>query len=223
MGILGKIFLATTGDAKKRTAPEQPLKNMNLLIVSDIFGRTKALDNLADYFDEKKIKTQILDPYNRRYRNFENENQAYSAFHAETGLGNYIDLLKQKLTGKKPEKTVILGFSAGASAIWAVSHHIEAELFKGVCFYSSQIRNYMEIKPKIKIELYFAKAEPAYDVDAVISKLEINNKVTCFKTNFMHGFMNERSANFNEDGFLKYREIIKNSIARHLTGSADVG
>jgi hypothetical protein len=39
----------------------------------------------------------------------------------------------------------------------------------------------------------------------------------------MHGFMNERSKNFNEDGFLKYREIIKTSIARHLTGSVDVG
>jgi dienelactone hydrolase len=188
---------------------------MNLLIVSDIFGRTNALDDLADYFEEKKIQTEILDPYHRRYMHFENENQAYRAFHAEIGLGNYIDLLKQKLTGKKPEKTVILGFSVGASAIWAVSHHIEAEPFKGVCFYSSQIRNYMEIKPKIKIELYFAKAEPAYDVDAIISKLEVNNNVTCFKTKFMHGFMNERSKNFNEDGFLKYREIIKTSIARH--------
>jgi dienelactone hydrolase len=192
---------------------------MNLLIVSDIFGRTKALDDLANYFDKKKIKTQILDPYNRRYKNFENENQAYRAFHAETGLENYIHLLKQKLLSKKPEKTVILGFSVGASAIWAASHHIEAESFKDVCFYSSQIRNYMEIKPKIKIELYFAKAEPAYDVDAVISKLEINNKVTCFKTNFMHGFMNERSKNFNEDGFLKYREIIKNQHCPPFQGT----
>jgi hypothetical protein len=77
----------------------------------------------------------------------------------------------------------------------------------------------MEIKPKIKIELYFAKAEPAYDVDAVISKLEINNKVTCFKTNFMHGFMNERSKNFNEDGFLKYREIIKNQHCPPFQGT----
>ena len=195
---------------------------MNLLIVSDIFGRTKSLDDFADYFEEKKIQTEILDPYHRRYMNFENENQAYRAFHAETGLENYFDLLKHNLLGKKTEKTVILGFSVGASAIWAVSHQIGKKPFKGICFYSSQIRNYLEIKPKIKMELYFAKAEPAYDVDAVISKLEVNNRVACFKTKFMHGFMNERSANFNEDGFLTYREIIKTSIARHLTGSADV-
>jgi dienelactone hydrolase len=200
----------------------QFVKNMNLLIVSDIFGRTNALDDLADYFEEKKIQTEILDPYDRRYMNFKNENQAYSAFHAEIGLGDYINLLKQKLTGKTLEKTVILGFSVGASAIWAVSHNIEEDLFKGICFYSSQIRNYMELRPKMEIELYFAKAEPAYDVDAVVSKLEINNKVTCFKTNFMHGFMNERSKNFNEDGFLTYREIIKTNIARHFTGFADV-
>jgi hypothetical protein len=90
---------------------------MNLLIVSDIFGRTKALDDLANYFDKKKIKTQILDPYNRRYKNFENENQAYRAFHAETGLENYIHLLKQKLLSKKAGKNSDFGLQC-----WRVRH-----------------------------------------------------------------------------------------------------
>ncbi len=65
------------------------IKNINLLIVSDIFGRTQALDNFAKYFAEKKIKTEILDPYNQQYLNFDNENEAYNSFQEEIGLKNY--------------------------------------------------------------------------------------------------------------------------------------
>ena len=190
---------------------------MNLLIVSDIFGRTQALDDFAKYFNEKKIKTEILDPYNQQYIHFENENEAYSSFQAEIGLKNYINLLKNTLTSRKPTETVLLGFSVGASAVWAVSHDIQEKLFKGVCFYSSQIRHYMEIEPKIDIQLYFAESEPTYEIDAVVSKLATKNRVICFKTNFMHGFMNERSTNFNMNGFLKYREIINICIANCFT------
>lgn len=190
---------------------------MNLLIISDIFGRTQALDDFAKYFAVKKIKTEILDPYNQQYLNFDNENEAYNSFQEEIGLKNYINLLKNTLTSRKPTETVLLGFSVGASAIWAVSHDLQGELFKGVCFYSSQIRHYMEIEPKIDIELYFAQSEPTYEIGAVASKLAIKKRVTCFQTNFMHGFMNERSTNFNKEGFIKYRKIINIFMDNSLT------
>ena len=76
------------------------------------------------------------------------------------------------------------------------------------------------MEPKIDIEFCFAKSESTYEVDIVASRLEIKKRVKCFKTNFMNGFMNERSANFNKEGFEEYNEIINTYIGNSFTGPA---
>lgn len=185
---------------------------MNLLIVADIFGRTKPLDALASHIIEKKINVEIVDPYNSQYRNFETEDIAYSAFQKETGLNQYTELLKQKVKNCNTERTVIVGFSVGASALWAASPHLDEKLFKGICFYSSQIGRHLDIKPNIEIELVFATSEPRYKVESVVAHMENLKKVTCTKTQYLHGFMNMLSKNFNEAGYLKHLKKLKKYI-----------
>ena len=192
---------------------------MKLLIITDIFGRTKALDDFANYFDEKPISIEIVDPYNGEYRNFDTEAHAYKSFQKEIGLDNYTNLLRQKVKNVNSKRVVLLGFSVGASAIWAASQHIDIEekLYKGICFYSSQIRNYLDTNPNFEIELYFAESEPSYEVGEVATNLAKKKRVECFSTNYMHGFMNKLSKNFNEKGFYKYQKIIKYCIIKYLT------
>lgn len=197
------------------------IKKMNLLIVADIFGRTQALDILTNYFKDKKIKVEIIDPYRSQYRNFEMEENAYKAFQAEIGLSQYTKLLKEQLNTNNTEKTVILGFSVGASALWAASPYLEGKIYKGICFYSSQIRRFLDIEPNIEIELYFAKSEPSYEVDKVARYYENLKNVKCIKTQYMHGFMNKLSKNFNVAGYYNYIEIIENCITNHSTGLAE--
>jgi len=45
-----------------------------------------------------------------------------------------------------------------------------------------------------------------YDSVEIISK---KSDVKCFKSSYLHGFMNEKSKNYNQLGYNKYLKIIK--------------
>jgi len=196
-------------------------KRMNLFIVADIFGRTKALDTLASYIIGKNINVEIIDPYNNRYRNFKTEDTAYSTFQKEIGLDQYAEFLIQKVKSRNTGNNVILGFSVGASALWVASPQLEVNHFKGIGFYSSQIAQYLDIKTNIDIKLFFAKSEQSYKVETVFTYLKNFKNVKCIQTEYLHGFMNQLSKNFNEIGYYKYLKIINNCITSHSTGLAE--
>lgn len=189
---------------------------MNLLVVTDIFGRTKCLDELVEYLSDRQIQPDILDPYDGHYRAFENEEEAYERFRSDVGLDRYIHQLQEKVARIGSKNSLILGFSVGASALWAAAQFMKSDdRIRGLCFYSSQIRRYLDVVPKIDIELYFANNEPAYDVYEISGAVSRSGRVRCVMTGYGHGFMNEKSRNFNAEGFDTYRKIIKNRIAAH--------
>jgi hypothetical protein len=47
---------------------------MHTIIISDIFGKTKALDEIAASFSNE---VEVLDPYNAQIMNFSDEAEAY--------------------------------------------------------------------------------------------------------------------------------------------------
>ena len=59
---------------------------MRVMLVSDIFGITPALTELANQFEG----SSIVDPYNGKTMDFENEAAAYSYFINTIGLDNYL-------------------------------------------------------------------------------------------------------------------------------------
>ncbi len=107
-------------------------------IVSDIFGRTPALENLCKALGSN---VDIIDPYAGKYMCFKTEQEAYDFFMANVGLEAYCCVLKSKLE-KDSIPLILIGFSVGASAIWQVSESFSNKKIKHVvCFYGSQIRH----------------------------------------------------------------------------------
>ena len=186
---------------------------MELIISSDIFGRTPELEDIASELSSNFTNVILIDPYENKHIDFENENAAYTYFQKNIGLDRYIKILFESVI-----KTVgdlrLLGFSVGASALWAISDKMRfGSNTKAICFYGSQIRNLLKISPKIEINIFFPQNEPHFDVGRLISRISNKSKVRCFQTIYLHGFMNRRSESFNESGYLKYLQILKDQLA----------
>lgn len=186
---------------------------MKLIVVTDIFGLTDALDSLLESISSHCESIEIVDPYDNCYPNFESEREAYACFTERVGLTRYAEKLESVLQGREESSLVLLGFSVGASAIWVLSEKLEKyRNTRGICFYSSQIRNYLDLMPKIEIDMYLAKEEPAYDVDEIMAALSAKESVRCRKTDYLHGFMNGKSKNFRKEGCLSYINAIRSTI-----------
>ncbi|MCP4720524.1 MAG: hypothetical protein GY860_13800, partial [Desulfobacteraceae bacterium] len=85
----------------------------------------------------------------------------------------------------------------GAAAIWHLSSNPNLSgIRQALCFYGSQIRYQTKIAPVFDIKLFFP-SEPHFDVDRLILNLKKIPRVSCQKTDGLHGFMNERSKNFD--------------------------
>ena len=183
---------------------------MRLVAVTDIFGRTSCLEELLSALSAKYESIEIVDPYEGVEIPFKDEDEAYDHFQQTIGLDGYIEKLSRYLINNGQYfKNHLLGFSVGASAVWAASGMPDIDKrTKGLCFYGSQIRNLLHVQPKIEMDLYFPKMEPGFNVDEVIATLAKKDKVYCFQTSYLHGFMNKKSKNFDEAGYTEYIGIL---------------
>lgn len=192
-------------------------------LVADIFGKTAALTALSQGLDN----AEIVDPYDGKMMNFSDEADAYKYFSEHIGLARYVEALSQAVANFATANSSIslgesnvsnnlrlVGFSAGASAIWhfAVSGAAESSMgftFNGICFYGSQIRNSIEKSPRFPIELIFPREESHFDVDTLIKSLRDKEKTKIEKVDYLHGFMNKCSANFKEEAYAFYLQALK--------------
>lgn len=168
---------------------------MQNIIVSDIFGKTDALDELACNFS---TLTEIHDPYDAKYMAFTSEQQAYDFFTKHSSLEQYSESLLKRIQSIKSPVNLI-GFSVGASAIWKVSNNpIIHNIENAYCYYGSQIRNHVDIEPLFPINLIFPTLESHFSVTALMNNLRDKNNITIRQVPFLHGFMNEHSVNYNQ-------------------------
>jgi len=178
------------------------------IIVTDIFGITSALIALSSAIN---VET-IVDPYDGKCMGFENEVQAYHYFTENVGLDAYVDKLSQIIEERSDEVTLI-GFSVGASAIWQLSASTSEKITKVVkhatCFYGSQIRHLTRLSPKFDVKLIFPKSESHFDVSNLQHILENKPKVTTIQVDFLHGFMNFHSCNFNQVGYKEHITLLR--------------
>lgn len=178
------------------------------IIVADIFGRTPALITLGDSMNADVI----VDPYNGEEMNFANEAQAYDYFIANIGLDNYQKKLLQVIEQHACECRLI-GFSVGAAAIWKLSEFLPEYIAKFVkfatCYYGSQIRYFHKLRPSFDIALIFPRYEPHFDVVALQNTLNKKDKVTTTQVDYLHGFMNTYSVNFNRVGYKEHLALLQ--------------
>jgi dienelactone hydrolase len=214
--------------------------SIHLLFITDIFGVTQQLDELCGYIADKGLSVTMVSPYpldtalttgNQRLI-FDNEAIAYDHFIQTSGHNLYIERCKLAITNvaeqaKSTDSALyIIGFSAGASAVWNAldeindDGHVNTNLadiyFTG--FYPSQIRHHTKLKPKGKIQLIFPSHESHFDLADVINQLKNNSQTKCVSTDFFHGFLNDQSTQFNQFAYQGFKNIMMNSellIAPH--------
>lgn len=174
---------------------------MGIIIVSDIFGKTPALENLCK---ELGSNVDIIDPYAGKYMGFKTEQIAYDFFMSNVGLNSYSQVLQSKLENELTPP-ILIGFSIGASVIWQISESFSKEKIKHVvCFYGSQIRNFMEVNPNVIVDILLPKYEPGFNVEELARLLSVKENIILHKTPYLHGFMNKLSKNYSKVGYCKY-------------------
>lgn len=193
---------------------------MRLIAVSDIFGKTDKFEELVSTISTHFNTICLVDPYGGEKISFANEAAAYSHFIKHIGLEKYTELTRKVIKQQK-KRTLLLGFSVGAAAIWDISQEppLSPET-QAIGFYGSQIRNKTYITPRIMIDLFFPIKENNFNVAGLIASLAEKQKVTCFHTNYHHGFMNKLSNNYHGKGYNQYLKIIEgycsNFTTKHL-------
>lgn len=179
---------------------------MNKVIVSDIFGRTPALEALAG--DAGSV-TAIIDPYGGKEMGFGTESMAYEYFMAHIGIPAYKQQVAARLE-ESPQIDLLIGFSVGAAAVWGISGSLPQEkIARAVCFYGSQIRHDIDVVPLIPMDQILPRKEPEFDIDDLAEILIVKPTVTVHKVPFLHGFMNRVSPNFSQTGYNVWTERLR--------------
>lgn len=177
---------------------------MSVIIVSDVFGVTAALLDMAT----KIGANTIVDPYEGKVMVFENEAEAYSCFMKTVGLDNYLSILLKAVTSIEHPITLI-GFSVGASVVWRLSEIKDKIIIKqAICYYGSQIRHFTQIEPRFKVSLVWPISEPNFDVVALQKSVAIKVNVKTQNVMYLHGFMNYHSSNYNESAYNEHTDIL---------------
>ena len=175
---------------------------MDTIVVSDIFGRTPALEKFCNDLHSTTVK--IVDPFDGYFMGFKTESEAYSYFIENIGLEKYSEILINKFLNSK-EKNTLIGFSIGASAIWKASNVLSKKvIFNSFCFYGSQIRNFTNIEPNFNVNIILPKEEETFSVHELEKMITHKQKVTVYNSNYLHGFMNLYSNNYNKNGYNMY-------------------
>ncbi|WP_394779486.1 hypothetical protein [Undibacterium sp.] len=177
---------------------------MTVLIATDVFGITPAVNSLARSLGGK---CQLVSPFEDNTGAFHSEQKAYHAFVAQGGVAGYAGKLRSLLQESVGQIRFAIGFSAGASALWLGS---EAEEFGSLqqltLFYGSRIRDYASLKPRCPARLIFAEREPAFDAAALVAELGSRGHRAEVAKNTSHGFMNPYSGGYCVKSNTRYIE-----------------
>lgn len=190
---------------------------MHIILATEIWGRTSHVNQMVTEFEKYSTAVTVVDPYDGIDPAFTSENAAYARFVKECGHTLFAERVSQVLLSSTAP-TCLVGFSAGAGAVWSSICAENVGLAKGaVCLYGSSIRNMTEFDPKVPVELIFPEHEPHFSVREVVRALRNIRMATCHTTPFGHGFMNPLSKNYNEDAYHLWLQWIIEKITLFST------
>lgn len=180
-----------------------------LLVVTDIFGATPALQSAlarlqADAAQQAggtpavALQIHICQPLSCMSGEavFANDQAAYQAFVQQGGLDSYLQQVNGALTDQQPD--LLLGFSAGAAALWCALNHTGGTTgpHKALLCYGGQIRQHHQSAPKVPVTCLWSD-ETHFDVVALQQQLRHYNNLRQLHWPQHHGFINPHSAGFD--------------------------
>lgn len=182
-----------------------------VIFVADIFGKNQHLETLIN--DCSINEADIIDVYQGESRLFANEEEAYDAFLQQGGLESYTLLLKQYLE-QQTQPVKLIGFSAGASAIWQLlsqDSDVNDKIINPICFYPGQIRYFTDIQPAMNTHVIFPGFEAHFNLDPIIDELRGRENLSMINTDLEHGFMNKQKTIFNQEAYDHFCQFISNT------------
>lgn len=198
---------------------------MTVLIATDVFGITPGLASLVRSLG---CECLLVSPFDDPDLYFQSEQKAYHAFLAEGGVARYANkltaLLQEKNASARPTTAIrmVIGFSAGASALWLSCARPEAaRLQAAVLFYGSRIRDHKTLQAVCPVRLIFAEKEAAFDAAALTQALQNRGHQAELARHTSHGFMNPYSRGFDVKIQALYLEQLATQIQdMHSASSA---
>ncbi|SEA12338.1 Dienelactone hydrolase [Desulfuromusa kysingii] len=186
---------------------------MNLIVVSDIFGKTESINQLIAKLSPFYSEVTVIDPYEGQNISFENEEHAYQYFQQNCGITKLTAHLENEVINSK-EKIDIIGFSVGGSSAWEISgKDISTNIRNVVSFYGSRIREKTNISPQYPTSVIFPAVEKSFELGPVIQAVENKQNVEVIRINYLHGFMNRESKNFSETGYKYFSDWLAKKAA----------
>ena len=176
----------------------------HLLVASDIFGATPALrETLATLPAVLRGQLQLTlcqpDSCVNSSTVFTDDQLAYQAFLQQGGLERYQQQVLQTLTAQQPD--LVLGFSAGAAALWWALSHADCADSSGhaLLCYGGQIRQYGQLKPNWPVTCLWSD-ESHFDVVALQQQLSQSGQFGNVRQQHWsqhHGFINPHSTGYD--------------------------
>lgn len=186
-----------------------------IIVIHEIYGLNQHMQRFCELLSKQGFDVICPDLLERETPfDYSQEEAAYRHFMENVGFTDALHKIKDILSDIKDEyqKIFILGFSAGATVAWLCS---EEECVDGIVgYYGSRIRNYAELAPQCPALLFFPLEEPSFNVDELISALEIQN-VEIHKFNGKHGFSDPYSSNYHAESAQKAVSKMMNFFMDH--------
>ncbi|WP_171022249.1 hypothetical protein [Thalassotalea litorea] len=181
---------------------------MQGFLITDIFGTTPAVHAMNDRLGGSLF---IIDPYDGIAQNFTNETAAYQHFQQHVGVNRYADIIAGYLSQAANKDQILIGFSVGASALWRCLTQQPPKSLQGkslqtaaLLFYGSQIRHMPVSVPCVPTNIVLPCSEPHFSISALATSLVDVENVNVTNSEYLHGFMNELSDNFDRQGYQQY-------------------
>ncbi|WHY55829.1 dienelactone hydrolase family protein [Peribacillus simplex] len=170
-----------------------------IIVIHEIYGLNQHMQGYCELLSKQGFDVICPNLLERETPfDYSQEEAAYRHFMENVGFMGALHKIKDILSDIEDEyqKIFILGFSAGATVAWLCS---EEECVDGIVgYYGSRIRNYAELAPQCPALLFFPLEEPSFNVDELISALEIEN-VEIHKFNGEHGFSDPYNSKYHAE------------------------
>ena len=186
---------------------------MKLLVATDIWGLSAALRQALQQLPDIALKLEFAEPASAAGATFGDEQQAYQAFVATGGVPAYQALLTEKIRRHKPD--ILLGFSAGAAALWACSPQCADKSM--LLVYGGQIRHDSALKPACRVHCLWTD-ESHFDVRALQSTLASTQNPNSFSQQhwpYGHGFVNPLSGHYDQAGAALFWQFCRSWLQLH--------
>lgn len=168
-----------------------------IIVLHEIYGINPYITELCNQYHKEGYDVFCPNLLNRKEPfSYCQAEEAYDYFINCSGfdLFQQVNLLIERLKITY-QKVVVIGFSVGATVAWRCSENPHCDLV--ICHYGSRIRDYLNVSPKCKTLLIFAKYD-SFDVVDIVGKLKTKENIKIEMIEGKHGFCDWYTDHYNQ-------------------------